>query len=243
MGVSRLTDEDIAIFAGLPEVDMDIQIGKIGGRYVLIVSGRIVVEYNDELTGSLATYNEVIGHRLSESDKDRTHRIEHWWSSLPIAPKVGPTSVGEAQIALGFIHLGPHSPLPSLPWHPPHVYGHLPFRGICSGSDVFYRFERYPTSNRIDVKTGNVFLGGTYGAPPSELAFVVTGLGAVARYALPSLFPACWRYELQPPAGTPMKYGASVPLYGQSGGGVEVFFPNPFKNVKPIAAPVVLPIF
>lgn len=243
MSVSRLSDEDIAIFAALPEVDMDIQIGKIDVRYVLIVSGRIVVEYNDELTGSLAAYDDVTSPRLRESDRDRARRLEHWWSSLPMATKVDPTSVEEAQIALGFIHLGPHSPLPSPPWHPPHVYGHLPFSGICSGSDVFYRFEHYPTSKRIDLKTGNVFLGGTYGAPPSELAFVVTGLGAVARYALPSLFPACWQYELQPPAGTRIKYGASVPLYGQSGGGVEVFFPNPFKNVKPIAPPVVLPIF
>ena len=39
-----------------------------------------------------------------------------------------------------------------------------------------------------------------------------------------------------------MKYGASVPLYGQSGGGVEVMFPKGTKNRGPIANPVVLPI-
>jgi hypothetical protein len=34
----------------------------------------------------------------------------------------------------------------------------------------------------------------------------------------------------------------SVPLYGQSGGGVEVSFPLPFDNNVPIPNPLVLPI-
>lgn len=82
-----------------------------------------------------------------------------------------------------------------------------------------------------------------YAAPMSDLPLVPTGLSAVSRYALPSLLPARWRYELRPPAGTKMRYGASVPLYGQSGGGVEVMFPLPFNNVGHIADPVLLPIF
>jgi hypothetical protein len=243
MGISRLSDNDMSVFDKIPEVDMDIQIGRVGDEYALIVSGRIVVLYDDELGGSLATYDEQVARTSDESMRDHAARVEGWWSRLPVTANVAPASVGEAQAALGFIHLGPTSPLPSPPWRPPTVYGHLPFRGICSGAEKFYRFERYPVSRRIDLKTGSVLLPGTYGCPPSELRFVTTGLGAVARYALPSLFPACWRYELQPPAGTQIKYGASVPLYGQSGGGVEVFFPKPFKNVTTISPPHVLPIF
>ena len=56
----------------------------------------------------------------------------------------------------------------------------------------------------------------------------------MARYALPQLLPACWRYELRPPGNTAVHYGASVPLFGQSGGGVEVSFPSTFKNSGPI---------
>ena len=36
--------------------------------------------------------------------------------------------------------------------------------------------------------------------------------------------------------------GASVPLYGQSGGGVEVRFPTKATNRGPIPNPIVLPV-
>jgi hypothetical protein len=74
------------------------------------------------------------------------------------------------------------------------------------------------------------------------MPFTPTGLSAVGRFALPLLFPACWRYELTLPLGTRLFYGASVPLYGQSGGTVEVMFPDLFTNVGPIPPPTVLPI-
>ncbi len=38
-----------------------------------------------------------------------------------------------------------------------------------------------------------------------------------------------------------MRCGAVIPNYGQSGGGVEVFFPNGAANVGPIANPVIIP--
>jgi len=38
----------------------------------------------------------------------------------------------------------------------------------------------------------------TYASPSAELAFLNTGFAAVARNALPSFFPAVFRYELQP---------------------------------------------
>jgi hypothetical protein len=54
--------------------------------------------------------------------------------------------------------------------------------------------------------------------------------------------PACYRYELQPVAGTRIERGAAVPLYGHSGGGVEVKFTNLTKNRCAITDPIVLPI-
>jgi hypothetical protein len=71
--------------------------------------------------------------------------------------------------------------------------------------------------------------------------FVTSGFGAVGRFALPSLSPACWRWELRPPPAIMFRCGASVPPYRQSGGGVEAEFPAGFVNVGAIASPVILP--
>jgi hypothetical protein len=107
---------------------------------------------------------------------------------------------------------------------------------------VIYRWEACPTSLRIDFKANPPTIAqDTYAAPASEVPFALTGFAAVARFALPSLKPACFRYELQPVAGTTIECGAAVPLYGQSGGGVEVKFPSLTKNRCPIADPVLLP--
>ena len=88
-----------------------------------------------------------------------------------------------------------------------------------------------------------VFQKDTFASPKLDASFINSGLGAVARYALPSLLPACWRYQLTPASGTTVYYGACVPQFGQSGGGVEVMFPTVFPNHGPIPKPTVLPIF
>jgi hypothetical protein len=58
--------------------------------------------------------------------------------------------------------------------------------------------------------------------------------------ALPSFFPAIFRWRIQPVLGSSILCGAVVPMFGQSGGGVEVCFDQPAQNVGPIANPVVL---
>jgi hypothetical protein len=81
----------------------------------------------------------------------------------------------------------------------------------------------------------------SYASPFSELPFLATGFSAVARNALPSLFPACFRWEIQPAPFTDIRCGAIVPMYGQAGGGVEVMFTNVTTNRGPIANPVLVP--
>lgn len=90
--------------------------------------------------------------------------------------------------------------------------------------------------------TNRTVLAGTFAFPASELPLVPSGFAAVGRYALPDLPPACTRYELHPPTNTLVDCGASVPLYGQSGGGVEVCFQHGFTNDGAIANPVLLPV-
>lgn len=239
MALQRLSRRDVEVMAEEPEVGMDIQIGERDDSFVLVVGGRLVVQIDEAIVAQLARLNEL----MRPARPGTEGYIEEWTASLPESSSVRPVSKDIALNVLGFIHLGPLMPLPPPLPRPALIYGHLPFHGLCSGREKFYRYEHYPTSLRIDLTTHEIKKRDTYAAPSLELNYVNTGLGAVARYATPSLLPARWRYELTPPSGTPMHYGASVPLYGQSGGGVEVMFPRKFVNVVPIPTPHVLPIF
>ena len=102
---------------------------------------------------------------------------------------------------------------------------------------MIYRWEAYPTSRRINIAAKTIAQD-TYAAPASDAP---TGFAAVARFALPNLMPACYRYELQPDLNTDIDCGASVPLYGQSGGGAEIKFVKQTNNRCAIANPVLLP--
>jgi len=121
-------------------------------------------------------------------------------------------------------------------------YGHLPFRTTTLAQDVFYRFEPWPVSMRV-MQNRRKVRDDTYAAPAREVPFVASGFGAVGRYALPKLLPHCYRWELQPMAGTEIDVGACIPQNGQAGGGVEVRFRNDSHMRGPIANPVLLPIY
>ncbi|WP_176250209.1 hypothetical protein [Sulfitobacter sp. HGT1] len=124
----------------------------------------------------------------------------------------------------------------------PLVHGHLPFAGQTTDDFVFYRCEPFPTSRSINRSTGEISVsGGLYGFPPSELQFVPSGFAAVGRYALPNVAPSIFRWQLKAPSGVDFSAGASVPLFGQAGGGVEVCMEKDFQNVGNVADPVVLP--
>lgn len=241
MSIAKLTPEDSEKMDALPEVAMNIQIARTDDEYAIIVAGRIAIKYDEAIISELARLNELM--RSPERGLENySQNLEHWTSGLQPSGRLTPVTVEEALSVLGFIHLGPRFPFRPVPSLPTVVYGHLPFHGISSGTDVYYRYEPYPTSRRIDRLQGKVILANTFASPELDAAYVNSGLGVVARYALPQLLPARWKYRLKPPVGTLVHYGASVPLYGQSGGGVEVSFPKPFANSGPIPRPHILPI-
>lgn len=220
---------------------MNIQIARSGDGYVVVVAGRIAIRYDAAVISELARLNEAIGSPGTDLES-YARNLDEWTNSLPSSSSLTWVPLLEALSVLGFIHFGPRFPFRRPPAVPPVVYGHLPFRGAASGSEIYYRYEAYPGSRRIDLAGNRVIHPNTFASPELDAVYVNSGLGAVARYALPQLLPARWRYELRPPAGTRVYYGASVPLYGQSGGGVEVSFPNPFTNDGPIPQPLVLPV-
>jgi hypothetical protein len=208
----------------------------------VIPSGRIAIAFDDHLERELAAFREYFLDDGMDDQEMYGARTESWAGSLPTTPTLDFVPPQAAWQMLAFVPLGPRFPLPGVPYRPSYTHGHLPFHGTCGGNEKYYRYEQFPTSKRIDMKTASVIAKDTYGVPTSEVRFTPTGLSAVGRFALPLLLPACWRYELTPPLKTRLFYGASVPLYGQSGGAVEVMFPDPFKNVGPIPPALVLPI-
>jgi hypothetical protein len=139
---------------------------------------------------------------------EREELFEAWLGDLPDAPILEPKSPAdfiqpvllqrqdylEEAPTLAFI-VGPLLPLPPAPLRPASIYGHLPFGTRTASDTVIYRWEAFPTSRKITRTPGGGTIGrDTYGAPTSEIPFAPTGFGAVARFALPNLLPACFRW-------------------------------------------------
>jgi hypothetical protein len=183
--------------------------------------------------------------------QERSSLFERWLENLPEA-QLYPTKQSEFmesflssnnrpnnELTLAYI-VRALGPLGAPPLRPASIYGHLPFGAMTDAQSVIYRWEAFPTSRRIkQISSGGTIASDTYAAPASEVPFAPTGFSAVARFALPNLLPACFRWELQP-VPCSLECGASVPLYGQSGGGVEVKFTASTNNRGPIANPIVL---
>jgi hypothetical protein len=213
-------------------------------HYYLVIGSRVAVSFDFRLSEQLRDLHERRWMAPEANAADRSDDFLAWYEQLettlnlepPDIPDAAPETESERRIAfevarsiLGLIYHGPIGPLPPVPPRPAYVYGHMQFYGDTEPDDVFYRYEYFPTSLRIDQKTESITKG-TYASPFVEAQFVPTGFGAVARFALPTLMPARWRWELQPKPTTRIRMGASVPLYGQAGGGVEVMFENDTKN-------------
>lgn len=210
----------------------------------IVLGGLVLFVFDEELSNDLDQMSDQgWAGALPLEYRNRLALFDAWLERLPRA-EFGDVQGHDPQRALSLI-VGPYSPAtsPTPPARPRSLFGHLPFLGKADDDAVVYRFEAFPKSRRINQATGQVSTtGGLYCAPPSDLPFVPTGLAAVGRYALPNLAPARYRWELRPPKDTPFRCGASVPLYGQSGGGVELSLDQDFVNVGPIANPTILPI-
>lgn len=237
----RLDNETSQAFSTHPELGMGIQLGaEEKGRYILVIGSVVAFRFDESLIEKVENLDEIPWASKEGNRDEQEGAFKSWLSGLPEAPPITPVATTIAHHLLQVVLLGPATPLapPSPP--PPIIYGHLPFTATTGPSDVFYRYEPFPTSRRINRATGSI-APGTYAAPELEEPFMPTGFSAVARCALPSLFPARWKWKISP-VPTTIRCGASVPLYGQSGGGVEVMFPTGATNAGTVPYPVMLPI-
>ena len=92
-------------------------------------------------------------------------------------------------------------------------------RRTLTSAERFLRYISSPSDRRF---TGSNLLPGTYLTTDLESKTANSGFAAVGRFALPLPVPACTviEYELSP--GTVIDVGTVAPLFGQSGGGVEI---------------------
>ena len=205
---------------------MCLQVGELDGLVAVVVEAQIAIFFGSSIDGPPGSFDDLKDDLAKLSDDAYEDEIERWLTNLPKAP---PLTVVDHYQAMAYLQslsvFVPPATLPTPPPAPAAPFGHLPFRGHTTSGDEFYRYEAFPTSRRL---VAPMVANDTFAAPESEIQFMPTGLSAVGRLALPSLLPARYRYKLVPPVTTPLTYGASVPLFGQSGGGVEVCFPSGF---------------
>ena len=235
MPIYRLEHETRSLFVEAPELLMAGQGGVMpDGTYLLVVGGTVAMNFDDATFEQLQSFPVKPPSGPSRDVAILRPEIERWIANLSSPPSsirpVDPFTITlvDFWMSLGFYYSPIFTPL-----------HHIPFLTRTNENDVFYRWEPFPTSIKVNQSAG-LIAAKTFAAPFLETQFVPTGFGAVARYALPQPFPACFRWELQP-VPNDIRCGASVPMNGQSGGGVEVMFVNQTHNRGPIANPVVLP--
>jgi hypothetical protein len=241
-------------FHEAPEAAMDMHIARSkedeAGALYIVVGGRVAFPIDVMSQAIVTEYLEQAWLAPGVLYRARVELFEAWLTGLRRAPVLRRVYGEElARIVAGDwrgdmatlgYHVSPLGPLPAAPARPAAIYGHLPFGTVTAADSVIYRWEAFPGSRRVFKGGGAGYvIADTYAAPASEVPFAPTGFSALARFALPNLLPACFRWEIQPVPGF-VECGASVPLYGQSGGGVEIRFPAMRKTRCEIADPVVL---
>lgn len=140
----------------------------------------------------------------------RQAAFDNWFSNLPQAGSVSLIQMNRFMINQNMSLIPPTGSLPAPPAPPSPIFGHLPLLATTSAGDLIHRFEAFPRSRRITVLTVSA---GTFAVPPSELSFLPSGLSVVGRLALPNVLPATFGWDLEPPASSTLRCGASVPLF------------------------------
>lgn len=206
-----------------PETGMGLQIAVTKNGLLAIMSNGMALpcyatqqfyDIDDLLTGApLPTGPAPAPVTLAPSTQVIKHRLQAS-SYLPGAPVPQPVP------AMGAV-LGAHPLLRSVQ---------------LANPTVFYRFIGNPTDFRF---VNNTLLAGTYVSTALEHRTANSGFAAVGRFALPLPAPASYVFQYGLPAGAVLYAGTVAPLFGQSGGGVEILVLNttPVEQYGPTQMP------
>jgi len=228
----KLNDTDFKALDDVPEAAMGLHIGSAGGKVVFVLGGMVLFQ-----PGSEEVKHTNLMRRIAAANSSEWKEVFATWFREDLEDHQGELNLPKDQPAEFARVVAARTGVQS---SAPITAGHLPFKRNTAANDVFYRCEPWPVSRRV-LQSGNLVRPGTYAFPQSELLFVPTGFAAVGRYSLPNLLPGCFRWEIKPTKNCSISIGSSLPLFGLSGGGVEVCFPNGATNCGPIANPVQLP--
>lgn len=91
--------------------------------------------------------------------------------------------------------------------------------------ELFVRFSPFEDDIRID-KVNKKAKPGTYVTTKADAEYCVSaGINPIARYALPSIFPVKYAFDIKPCEKTIIQRGIVEPANDQTGGGKEALFP------------------
>jgi hypothetical protein len=234
----------LQFFSGSIDVDgrrlQDVRALLLSSRYVLpIVDAPFERRYRTAFGHPFFDGTQVPEYCCIVSDQRFGHEL-HWADAASEVPCLAEIDGGtlpsgfdqrvQLQSALASLTSSP-PPTPGSPAGPvvPPPGTLRPLSVTTSGDDGFIRFTFAVPDPRVNSKTGHV-RPGTFCTPYRDGQRIVSGLEAVARFALPVPLPYKHLLLLVPPPRISMTVGAVAPAFGQSGGGVEVLFPSGFTN-------------
>lgn len=96
---------------------------------------------------------------------------------------------------------------------------------------IFYRYTRSAVDHKY-LSQSNELDQKTYLTSDMDIEHANTGFAAVGRYALPIPLPCTYVHQYELPVDTKLQVGTVAPLFGQAGGGVEVFLQAKTKAIK-----------
>jgi hypothetical protein len=189
MALMQLPSLAATEFARIPEIGMGFQIGRILGKssteLLRVIGAAVAIKWDARASEQL---EEVLRRPWMDPLRSRADQEENfliWLHDLDDSPPIEPAPTDIARAAAAFILFGMVGPISSPPPSPVTVYGHLPFHGQTGPEDVYYRYEPFPVSRRIDQKKRNI-AADTYATPASELPFMPSGFSAVAFSPIPA---------------------------------------------------------
>ena len=230
MKVLRLDSNQTRSLLDQPESGMGFQIVEVPIAYSR--NGEAWIAFNAELAIAFDNPNDVLDWTVirNAGDLEWLRGQAELPGSLYGAPQVIVSRAGGSVSA--------------------HVYGRL--RGLAptplslikasvtAAGARYTRFSAFSLDKRVDPATGD-FLPGTYATTLTDEPMAPSGFAAVGRYALPNIMPSKFLHSLTSHAGAPVRSGTVAPAYGQSGGGVEVFFPAGVRNSVSVSTPRTIP--
>jgi hypothetical protein len=229
MKVLQLSGEQIGALLSQPESGMGFQVVEISRPYAR--EEEVWIAFNAEL--ALAFDDKLEMRRWSEH---RSAIPVEWLRDQAVEPgrlyQQPRVVVSRAGVGLQAVTYGPSSRVAPAPLS-------LVKQSVTIAGAQYRRFSAFRYDKRVNPHTGD-FSPGTYATTVVDEPLSPSGFAAVGRYALPNVSAASFVHSLTTGVGVVVHSGTVAPAYGQSGGGVEVFFPNGAKNTSPLDPPRLL---